>query len=371
MENENKSENMEVDSDTSKLISTNMYNKNDSTEEEIERGNSDVSGLGFKNLNKIHNSNSFGLKSKLATKDSSNPKTIESINETNDSLNISNIDKKESKPIIQKKISHKNLNYLYNVEYFDEIFTNLLLDEQNLKSKIKKDYMIKQNDINDKMRAILVDWIIEVHYRYHFKRKTLYQTITIIDLYLSNKIISKIKLQLLGIASLLISCKDNEIHYPGTKEFIYITNNAYKKYDLLKMEIHVLEILNFEILSPSADEFYNILSKFFNFNKEQKFLGEYFMDSSLVDYNMLKYNPSIIAMACSYIVMKFYGINKYKDLFSSKIKIGDSSQKAIKECAKDLCFLVKNLSHSSLRATKKKYTLEQFGKVAKIINEKK
>ena len=95
------------------------------------------------------------------------------------------------------------------------------------------------------------------------------------------------------------------------------------------------------------------------------------MDSSLVDYNMLKYNPSIIAMACSYIVMKFYGINKYKDLFSSKIKIGDSSQKAIKECAKDLCFLVKNLSHSSLRATKKKYTLEQFGKVAKIINEKK
>lgn len=366
---ENESESMEVDSDISTLISKNMDNKNNSTEEQIEGGNSNLSE--FKYLNKIHNSNSFGLKSSLATKDSINPKTIESTNESNDSLNISSIDKIESKSIFQNKISNKKLNYLYNVEYFDEIYINLLLDEQYSKSKIKKDYMIKQNDINDKMRAILVDWIIEVHYRYHYKRKTLYQTIMIIDLYLSNKIISKVKLQLLGIACLLISCKENEIYYPGTQEFINITNNAYNKYDLLKMEMHVLEILNFEILSPSADEFYNILSKFFNFNKEQKYLGEYFMDSSLVDYNMLKYKPSIIAMACSYIVMKFYGINKYKDLYSSKMIIGDSPQKSIKDCARDLCFLVKNLSHSSLSATKNKYTLEQFGKVAKIIEDKK
>ena len=283
----------------------------------------------------------------------------------------------EKKPIIndiemnneEKEEKKLNNNPQEVNEYFTDIYNNLLQEEKNF--IINPNYMSFQNDINEKMRAILIDWIIEVHYKYHFKRKTLLQTVTIIDLYLSNKTISKKNFQLLGIASLLISCKENEMYYPRTQEFIYMTNNAYTKNELLKMEAHVLNILNFEILSPSADEFYNILSKCFSFNKEQKFLGEYFMDSSLIDYKMLKYTPSIIATACAYIVMKFYGIKKYKDLYSSNMVMMDSPQKAIKDCARDLCFFVKNLSNSSLKATKEKYSLEQFGKVSDLCEEKK
>ena len=288
---------------------------------------------------------------------------------------ISNIKNEKAKDLIFKinKINKnlKNNNYLFNIEYFDEIYTNLLLDEKKAKLKIKNYYLKKQTDINDQMRAILVDWLIEVHFRLNFKKKTLYQTIFIIDLYLSYYFVPKSKLQLLGIASLLISVKENEIFIPKLEEFIKITDNAYNKIDLLKMENQILGYLNFEILLPTTEEFYDILSKIYSFNNEQRYLGEYFIDSSLLDYDMLKYKYSTIAISCVYIVMKFYNLNGYKNLYSSKIFIGNSSKNIVKECAKKLCYLVKNISKSSLNAIKCKYSSEKYNNIFFALCEEK
>lgn len=45
-------------------------------------------------------------------------------------------------------------------------------------------YMSKQIDINEKMRGILVDWIIEVHLRFKLLPETLFLTVNLIDRYL-------------------------------------------------------------------------------------------------------------------------------------------------------------------------------------------
>lgn len=45
--------------------------------------------------------------------------------------------------------------------------------------------MKKQPEINEKMRAILIDWLIQVHLRFGLLAETLYLTVTIIDRYLS------------------------------------------------------------------------------------------------------------------------------------------------------------------------------------------
>ena len=37
-------------------------------------------------------------------------------------------------------------------------------------------YMAQQNDINEKMRAILFDWLVEVHLKFRLKTETLYLT---------------------------------------------------------------------------------------------------------------------------------------------------------------------------------------------------
>ena len=114
----------------------------------------------------------------------------------------------------------------------EEIYFNLLLEEKDLKIKPIYGYFTNQKDINEKMRAILVDWIVQVHYNLKCKIETLYLTIWIIDTYLSNKKIQRSQLQLLGIASLLISCKINEICYPNILNFVKLTDYAFQKIEL-------------------------------------------------------------------------------------------------------------------------------------------
>ena len=126
-------------------------------------------------------------------------------------------------------------------EYLDEIYLNLLKEEKELNNIYG--YMEKQPDINEQMRAILIDWLIEVHLRFHLKYQTLYITVGIIDIYLSNKIIQRSKLQLLGITALLIACKTQEIYYPPIKDFIDIGSNLLLKFpfasDILDLRLFI------------------------------------------------------------------------------------------------------------------------------------
>lgn len=293
-------------------------------------------------------------------------------NKQNNYLN-NNIDIDEL--ISEKKLF--NYNFSSNTEklsfvgeYLDEIYNNLLSDEKELKYSPKLGYMEMQEDINEQMRAILIDWLVEVHYRFRLKSETLFQTVWIIDTYLSLVEITRAKLQLLGIASLLISCKSQEIYYPQLNEFIDITDGAYVKKELIDMEKKVLKVLNFNIIAPTANDFYNIITKAFCFDQKQFYLGKYFLESSLIDYRMIKYSSSVIGVSCAYIVMKFFGIDNYKILYKNEVVKESCPQKVIKEAARDICFLVKNLSQSTLKAVKDKYSLNHFLNVVQYCEQK-
>ena len=274
---------------------------------------------------------------------------------------------KKEKEIFKFNFSSNEEYISFSGEYINEIYSNLLQDEKKLKQLYG--YISNQPDINEQMRAILIDWLIEVHYKFHLKDETLYQTVFIIDSYLSAFPILRAKLQLLGVAALFISCKQQEIYYPQIYELIDITDGAYVKEELVDMENHILKILGFNIVSPTAIEFYHIISKAFNFDTKQYFLGKYFMESSLIDYQMIKYSASVIGVSCAYVVMKFCGINNYKCLYSKNVVKEEIPQKVIKEAAREICHLVKNLSNSTLKAVKDKYSLPQFLNVAQYCEQ--
>ena len=42
-------------------------------------------------------------------------------------------------------------------------------------------YMKIQTDVNEKMRAILVDWLVEVHSKFKLLPETIFLTVNIID----------------------------------------------------------------------------------------------------------------------------------------------------------------------------------------------
>ena len=324
--------------------------------------------LESKNLN-ICNTNNIFFPEIQNENNNCNVNQIQTLNQAQISILEKNT-KPEEKKIFKFNFLKAEESISYTGEYLNEIYSNLLKDEKELLYKPKIGYMKMQTDINVQMRAILIDWLIEVHYRFRLKSETLYQTVWIIDTYLSLLHIIRSRLQLLGIAALLISCKSQEILYPQLNELIDITDGAYVKEELIEMEAHVLKVLNFNIVSPTANDFYNIIAKAFNFDDKQYFLGKYFLESTLIDYEMIKYSSSVIAVSCAYIVMKFFGINNYKCLYSNDVIKENCPEKVIKYATREICFLVKNLTQSSLKAVRDKYSLPQFLNVAQYCEQK-
>ena len=62
--------------------------------------------------------------------------------------------------------------------------------------------------------------------------------------------------------------------------------------------------------------------------------------------------------------MKFFKINSVRLLFNNLSK--DVNRKEVKNCARELCYLLKTLSNSSFKAAKTKYMDEKFLKVAQL-----
>jgi hypothetical protein len=58
------------------------------------------------------------------------------------------------------------------------------LREQEKYNLPKCTYMSMQPEINEKMRAILVDWLIEVHLKFKLRAETLFIAISILDRFL-------------------------------------------------------------------------------------------------------------------------------------------------------------------------------------------
>ena len=345
--------------------------------------NVQLNGVFLKNMNKIS-----PQKDQEASMDLENPQkyelniqnesqtsilttmgSMESLNQKEPLNNSNSINLNSSDDIKIFKSKEKEVIYSFGEEYFDEVYLNLLLDEKKFYKKINSNYMTLQKSINDKMRAILVDWLIDVHFRFDMKKKTLFNCIYIIDAFLSKNLIDRKYLQLLGMAALLISCKETEIMYPSLNSFLALSDFSYSLQELTNMERFVMKILDFDILAPTAEEFYAINAEYFKFGEKQRFFGEYFLDASLIDYNLLKYNQSTIAVACGYIVMKFFNLNGVHSLLKNT---GDNiKQIDVKNCARDLCFLVKNLSNSSKKKKKNKYMSDKYMNIAELCEDKK
>ena len=321
-------------------------------------------------------------------------KKIKEENKTNNNNSNNNKNGEISNISLNIKSSNYNINseednikrynnIKYSEEYINDILDNLLKEEKEMKIIIDSNYFSFQSEINDKMRAILIDWLIDVHMRFNFKEETLFITIYIIDCYLSLKKIERCNLQLLGVTALFIACKQNEIIFRRLKEYAYITDNAYTESEITNMEEIILKTLNFNILFPSALSFYEIISNKLGFiNDSEKFnLGEFLMQSFYMSANCLKYSSSTIACSTSYIVMKFFKMKNYQYCYNSKIfniknnkemtehlkQKNNNPVNIIKECAKDICYFISELSKNNLKASIRKFSNKKFENVSELI----
>ncbi|KAI8147578.1 cyclin-like protein [Fennellomyces sp. T-0311] len=180
-------------------------------------------------------------------------------------------------------------------EYEEEIFENLR--EAELETLADPNYVNSHTEISWKMRGVLVDWVIEIHYIFQLLPETLFLAVNIIDRFLSKRVVALSKLQLVGIAALFIATKFEEVSSPRLKDFIWMTDRSLKEEDLMKAERFVVQVLEFKLCYANPLNFLRRASKTEEYDVHSRMLAKYFMEISCVDYRFIAIPPSKVAAA--------------------------------------------------------------------------
>lgn len=238
-------------------------------------------------------------------------------------------------------------------EYVDEIFEQFFLEEGFCMPRA--DYMSLQIDINAKMRAILVDWLIEVHMKYRLRPETLYLTVNVIDRYLSKMQVPRRRLQLLGVVAMFIAAKFEEIDPPRVNDFVYITDSTYTREDILNMECSVLTLLSFRIVVPTPAHFYDRLQNANRCDAVQNALTHYILELSLVEIFMIRHRPSLLVSAALMLSNELLG--RAVTWSPLMVQLSRHTAAELRSCADEfLKLLMASSPSSSLQAAYKKYS---------------
>ena len=222
--------------------------------------------------------------------------------------------------------------------------------------------MENQPYINERMRAILVDWLIEVHLKFKLVPETLYLAVNIIDRYLEKQEVTRQKLQLVGVTALLLASKYEEIYPPELRDLVYICDRAYTRQDILEMEELILRILQYQITIPSAHAFLVRFLKAAHADKKIVQISCFILDGTLQSYNLLHYLPSQLAAAAVYIARKCVGRNPWSPTL---LKYAVYLEEDIIPIARAI-LADKASASSELNAVHKKYSSSKYGQVSEI-----
>ena len=156
---------------------------------------------------------------------------------------------------------------------------------------------------NAKMRAVVVDWLVEVQLQFTLMNESLYAAVSFMDRYMAaeGKRVSRQKLQLVGAASLFLASKIEEIMPPMAADFVYITDGAYTEKQFKQMEIDILRVLNFDLFEPLSLHFLRRFSKAGDVDMLQHGLAKYIIEVSLLEYSLVPVARSKIAAAALFL----------------------------------------------------------------------
>ena len=197
-------------------------------------------------------------------------------------------------------------------------------------------------DINQKMWAILTDWLLEVNIKFKFSDATFHCTLNYIQRYMSHISVYRPKLQLVGTTAIYLAHLYCEDYFCDIKNFIYICDKAYKMDQLIDTQMRMLPILDFrlqvtipyDILEPILEKstyteylkkWYRVLINISMINYQNYQMGNETIVYGVLDiidtinrlvtcdtqqFSIKKYNKCFLMNL--YKIMMDYKINKYK-----------------------------------------------------------
>jgi cyclin B len=169
---------------------------------------------------------------------------------------------------------------------------------------------------------------------------------------------------------MLIACKYEEIYAPEVNDFVYISDKAYTREQILAMESIVLNTLKFNLTTSSvhrfAERYIKVAVAQSNAPKDPEQFAQlvhFLTELSMQDYKLLKYLPSTMAASAVYLALRILECQPWSSLLQRHTQYTET---AIKPCVRDLHANLTN-SNPKYKAVRKKYSSKKkYGAVATI-----
>ncbi|KAL0392279.1 UNVERIFIED_CONTAM: Cyclin-B2-3 [Sesamum radiatum] len=283
---------------------------------------------------------------------------MEEIDRMDEEVEMEDIDGDE--PVVDIDSSDKK-NPLAVTEYIDAIYAYYIKTESL--SCVRPNYMSQQFDINERMRGILIDWLIEVHYKFELMDETLYLTINLIDRFLAVQSVVRKKLQLVGVTAMLLACKYEEVSVPVVDDLILISDKAYCRKEVLDMEKLMIKTLQFNLSLPTPYVFMRRFLKAAQSDKRLELLSFFIIELCLVEYEMLRFPPSLLAAAAIFTAQ--CTLSGSKQWSKTCERHANYSQNQLMECAKLMVSFHQKAGTGKLTGVYKKYSTSKYGYAAR------
>ncbi|NP_001081989.1 cyclin B1 S homeolog [Xenopus laevis] len=218
-------------------------------------------------------------------------------------------------------------------------------------------------EINGNMRAILVDWLVQVQLRFKLLQETMSMTVSILDRFLQENPVPKKLLQLAGVSAMFIACKYEEIYCPSIGDFVFVTDNTYTKSQIRNMEMQILRVLNFDIGRPLPLHFLRRASKIGEVDSVHHTLAKYLIELVMTDYDMVHIPPSQLAAAAFCLAMKILNSGEWTPTLEHYMAYKESSLTPVMQhIAKNIVKV--NGGHTKFMSVKNKYTSSRQMKIS-------
>jgi len=185
-------------------------------------------------------------------------------------------------------------------EYATETFVYL----RELESRcVVRNMHLAGQPTNERMRAVLVDWLVEVQGQFKLLQETLHSTVDLIDRYMAveGKTVGRSKLQLVGVSAMFLAAKIEEMYAPACNDFVYITDNAYTEEEIKATELKIVRALEFNLSQPVSLNFLRRFSKAGDVDVLQHNLAKFFLENCLLDYSLVPVPGSKLAAASLFL----------------------------------------------------------------------
>ncbi|XP_073226765.1 uncharacterized protein [Cicer arietinum] len=253
-------------------------------------------------------------------------------------------------------------NHLEVSEYIDDIYQYYWVTEAH--SQAISNYMSIQTEITPHMRGILVNWLIEVHFKYDLMPETLYLTMTLLDQYLSQVTIKTSDMQLVGLTALLLASKYEDFWHPRVKDLISISAESYTRDQMLGMEKLILRKLKFRLNAPTPYVFMVRFLKAAQSDKKLEHMAFFLIDLCLVEYEALAFKPSLLCASALYVARCTLQITPPWTPLLHKHARYEVSQ--IRDCADMILKFHKAAGKGKLTVTYEKYFRKELSGVAAV-----